>query len=356
MFTQTLRRSAYLLVVFLGILLAYNSSILDALKYRSRSINLQFKQRRFSTSSSSSSSNTTTGGINDIPFKYNVSVAFQPKERDENKFLNEMFKNKKLDSPTGEDNYFIAAKSAHEIAVGVADGVGGWAELGYDSSAISRELCKAIENGYLYGKDAIFSTNPQYLLNEAFETIQKNGVVKVGGTTACLGVFKSDGILNVANLGDSYCGVFRENKLILATKIQTHGFNTPYQLAIIPQEIWDKHTKKENGKKGRFIMDKPMDSDTYEFKLQKNDIIMFATDGVIDNINIQDIEIFLKDNEDLKINEISQKFVDKVYELSIDEEFSSVFSQELSKLTKQFYTGGKEDDITVVFVQVDQNL
>lgn len=340
MFCRPLRRSAYIFIVILGIILAYIST--GAINLKPRSV--KSSSRRFSTSSFSANPSSTGS---DIPYKYNIAVAYQPKERDENKFVNQFFKFKKVDSPTGEDNYFIAQRSQYQVAVGVADGVGGWAELGYDSSAISRELCKAIEKGYLQAKDQDGSSYPQYLLDEAFKTIKKEKIVKVGGTTACLGVFQPDGILRVANLGDSWCGIFRENKLIAETKVQTHGFNTPYQLAIIPKELLEKQDN-------RFIMDKPLDADEYEFKVMQNDIVLFATDGVIDNIDIKDIELFLKDNQDKDLSTISKTFVKEVNKLSVDENFPSVFSQELSKLTGQFYTGGKEDDITVVFVKVDQ--
>lgn len=339
MFSRPLRRGAYIMLVISGIIIAYNSA---AVNLKPRTVK---SSRRFSSSSySASSANSSTGS--DIPYKYNISVAFQPKERDENKFVNQFFKFKKVDSPTGEDNYFIAEKSKDQIAVGVADGVGGWAELGYDSSAISRELCKALENGYL-AAESEEKSYPLDLLNEAFKKIKKDQIVRVGGTTACLGVFQPDGILRVANLGDSWCGIFRENKLIAETKVQTHGFNTPYQLAMIP----DKLLKEKNN---RFIMDQPLDADEYEFQVLKNDIVLFATDGVIDNIDIKDIELFLKDNESTNLPELSKNFVKEVNKLSVDENFPSVFSQELSKLTGQFYTGGKEDDITVVFVKVGQ--
>lgn len=196
MFTRPFRRGTYAFIVLFGIILAY---IIAAINIKPRSIN---RSRRFSSSSySASSANSSTGS--DIPYQYNIAVAYQPKERDENKFVNEFFKFKKVNSPTGEDNYFIAQKSKNEVAVGVADGVGGWAELGYDSSAISRELCKAIESDYLNAKDQEKSSYPTQLLGQAFEKIQKEQIVKVGGTTACLGVFKPEGVLRVANLGDS---------------------------------------------------------------------------------------------------------------------------------------------------------
>ncbi|ONH64946.1 Protein phosphatase 2C 7, mitochondrial [Cyberlindnera fabianii] len=336
MLPRTLKRSTYLLLsLFLG-LVAYK---FQAATHNTTSRLSTPLRRPFSSSSSTQSIQ------HDIPSHYQASVAFQPKSRDENRLMRKHLKMKPLDSPTGEDNYFVANRSGN-LACGVADGVGGWSEMGFDSSAISRELCKAMSEEFEKGKDESLSYDPKYLLDFAFKKIQKDGIVKVGGTTACLGVFSPDYKLKVANLGDSWCGIFRQNKLIAETKIQTHGFNTPYQLAMIPREIHEKNPGS------RFIMDQPSDADVYEFAVEKDDIVMFATDGVIDNIDVKDIELYLSDNENKGLDEVSKTFVNNVAALSKDENFPSVFSQELTKITGQFYSGGKEDDITVVMVKV----
>lgn len=299
------------------------------------------RPRHFSSSTSSSSSSSSSSSLHVDSFPFEASVAFQPKEREENnRMMRRHMKVQRVESPSGEDNYFIA-KAGSKLACGVADGVGGWAELGYDSSAISRELCNSMKESFTKGDHL----SPVQLLNHAFDKIQNEDIVKVGGTTACLGIFEKN-TLKVANLGDSWCGVFRQGSLIAETKVQTHGFNTPYQLAIIPNEI------KTQNKGSRFIMDQPDDADEYEFNVVKDDIVIFATDGVIDNIDVKDIELYLKDNEKTPLEELSSKFVQNVYTLSLDENFPSVFSQELSQLTGQFYSGGKEDDITVVMVKV----
>lgn len=298
--------------------------------------------RKFTSSTSSN-----PPSYPNLSSKYNVAVAFQPKDREEGKLAKEHFKTKPLDSPTGEDNYFVANRQDSSIAVGVADGVGGWSELGFDSSAISRELCKSIAGLYNEGESDRATLNPNYLLDEAFTKVQKEGIVKVGGTTMCLGVFSPSGEVKISNLGDSWAGIFRDHKLIYQTKIQTHAFNTPYQLAIIPDSILNRQEGS------RFIMDKPSQADDYFCKLQKNDLVLFATDGVIDNVDVQDIELFLEDHQADKLEVQAQSFVKEVVKLSKDENFPSVFSQELSKLTGQNYSGGKEDDITVVFVKVN---
>ncbi|KOG99141.1 type 2C protein phosphatase PTC7 [Saccharomyces eubayanus] len=293
------------------------------------------------------SANAQTG-----PFTYKTAVAFQPKDRDDQIYqkLKESIK-----SPTGEDNYFTTSNNIHDIFAGVADGVGGWAEHGYDSSAISRELCKKMgELSTTLAEDSSKETllTPKNIIDAAYAKIKDDKIVKVGGTTAIMAHFPPSGKLQVANLGDSWCGVFRDSKLVFQTEFQTVGFNAPYQLSIIPEKM----LKEAERKGSKYILNTPADADEYTFQLEKNDIVMLATDGVTDNIATDDIELFLKDNSARTRDELqllTQELVKNVVSLSKDPNYPSVFAQEISKLTGRNYSGGKEDDITVVVVRVD---
>lgn len=287
--------------------------------------------------------NSMIGGEGAEGFNYKAVVSFQAKDR-EDPFYKEL---KGKFSATGEDNYFIRKVDSDNIYAGVADGVGGWAEHGYDSSAISRELCSAMSE-FAIGLGA----EPQKLIELGYNKIQKDGTVQVGGTTATVAHFTPEGKLNVANLGDSWCGVFRNDKLAFQTKFQTVGFNAPYQLAIVPEQM-----VKEAARRGSsYIRNQPADADEYSFQLQKGDIVFLATDGVTDNVATEDMELFLQDNHSLiesDLQKTSQDFVDKTVQLSKDPGFPSVFAQEISRLTGKRYTGGKEDDITLVVVKVE---
>lgn len=232
---------------------------------------------------------------------------------------------------------------------------------------MSRELCSSVAQIYdkqssnrkdtQDGKDNI---SAKELLNLAFDDLKINKKVKVGGTTICFGLLDSQSqILEVLNLGDSWCGQFRDFKCIQQTKFQTHGFNTPYQLSIIPESL-----QREAAKQGRkYITDVPNDADVYKFKLEKNDIVVFATDGLTDNVVPEDLEVFLRDQYDsdieknkkpqVDLQKLADKLVEGVKSLSLNPNYPSPFSQELSALTGQRYSGGKQDDITVVVLQVD---
>lgn len=282
---------------------------------------------------------------------FNVAVAFQPKNRTRS---NVFTRNKKPSPaellPSGEDNLFVSAQSKDGyFALGVADGVGGWAEAGYDSSAISRELCHVMKTVFESDESGL-NVTPKSLLTQAFDNIMSSPKVEIGGTTACLGIFAPDRTLKVANLGDSWCGVFRDHKLVEETLFQTHNFNTPYQLAKIPQSILQEAARQ--GKS--YITDTPAKSDEYQWQLQEGDVVLFATDGVTDNVVPQDIEVFLKDKKEknASLTNTAVDLVKEVVKVSKDQDFPSAFAQELSRLTGQRYLGGKEDDVTVILVEV----
>lgn len=297
----------------------------------------------------SASNNYDKSSLTKLNF-YEVALAFQPKNRKELNVFRRKSNAAKLPaqlSPTGEDNLFVSSQSsAGWVAVGVADGVGGWSEAGYDSSAISRELCYSMKTNF----EKTEEKSPKILLKGAFEDVLLSPKVEIGGTTACLGIFSPDMKLRVANLGDSWCGIFRNFKLVEETEFQTHNFNTPYQLAKIPKQVLRQ--AELQGK--RYIIDKPEMSDEYVWELQKDDIVIFATDGVTDNIIPQDIELFLKDQDLLgsSLAQVSSKLVQEVVKVSKDPNFPSAFAQELSRITGQKYLGGKEDDVTLVMVKV----
>lgn len=282
---------------------------------------------------------------------YNVAVAFQAKNRKESNVFRQKEKASPAELlPSGEDNLFVSKQDKDGyLALGVADGVGGWSEAGFDSSAISRELCYIMKTKFEASQEKAKLT-PKNLLEDAFAKVLESPQVEIGGTTACLGILTPEKKLHIANLGDSWCGLFRDYKLIKETQFQTHNFNTPFQLAKIPKQILRQ--AELQGK--RYIIDSPDMCDQYIWELKKDDLIIFATDGVTDNVIPQDIEIFLKDHEgnNKPMEEVSSKFVQEVVKVSKDPNFPSAFAQELSRITGQRYLGGKEDDITVVMVKV----
>lgn len=90
------------------------------------------------------------------------------------------------------------------MAIGLADGVGGWQDSGVDPSDFSHGLC-----GYMAGEAYEFDgqagklPRPMDLLQTAYDTVIANPRILAGGSTAIAAVLDGKGGMDVANLGDS---------------------------------------------------------------------------------------------------------------------------------------------------------
>eukprot|EP00659_Diplonema_papillatum_P000142 gene142-224_t len=164
-------------------------------------------------------------------------------------------------------------------SIGVADGVGGWAECGVDAGVIARGLmsnCKLLSSRkYIL---------PQWLLAEAYWKVKYGQEVVAGSTTACLAALrevrheqtsKSGQMIFTCNLGDSGWVLLRDHKVIKSSDPLRQSWNVaPPQLAVIPASM-----------KGRgYIESEPYDAVNEGFTVFPNDIIVLATDGLWDNI------------------------------------------------------------------------
>jgi protein phosphatase PTC7 len=99
-----------------------------------------------------------------------------------------------------------------------------------------------------------------------------------GGTTVCVGIAKEDGSLEVANLGDSGFVQLRLNTIHNYSQDQMLMIGIPYQLTIIPQKM-----------KNAYIHNFPKDASVTKHSLQHGDVLVFATDGVWDNLSKEDV-------------------------------------------------------------------
>lgn len=126
---------------------------------------------------------------------------------------------------------------------------------------------------------------PQGLIQRGYDDIVSSRSVKGGGTTACVCIARADGVLDVANLGDSGFVLLRLNAVHASSEPQTHAFNTPYQLSIIPERM-----RLTNAAFGVVQFDdKPADAAVTSHALRHGDVLVVATDGVWDNLSSQDV-------------------------------------------------------------------
>lgn len=192
--------------------------------------------------------------------------------------------------PTPRDKPHSDAAAAADadseaVAFAVADGVGGWTESRVDPADFSHGLCAYMAQSALSWTQPANELRPKNLLQAGYDAIVADPAVKAGGSTASVGIALPDGRVELANLGDSGSVLLRRAAVHTYSTPQTHGFNTPYQLSIIPPRM----RAQANIFGGAFLEDFPRDAAVTNVTMQHGDVLMLASDGVFDNLNNQDI-------------------------------------------------------------------
>ena len=151
--------------------------------------------------------------------------------------------------------------------VAVADGVGGWIEMGVDPALFSKELCRHLWDEFIISK----TLNLKQLLDKAVLKTKS-----VGSSTFVMAGLDPDaqGVLNTLNLGDSGYIIARKQDLditlLYRSPEQLYGFNFPYQCGT-DCDLPSKH------------------SDNRTHILQDRDFLILASDGVFDNLFDEEI-------------------------------------------------------------------
>ncbi|KTW29343.1 hypothetical protein T552_01298 [Pneumocystis carinii B80] len=275
---------------------------------------------------------------------------------------------------TSQDSFFISntkeIKGKKETAIGIFDGVGGWQSFSIDvkrfSWGLSDRIVKIYENEVLRGDTVVDS------LRKGFKEVLLDKNIIGGGTTVCLGQFYYDkGNIRVLNLGDSGYSIYRYGKLFFKSKIQSHFFNAPFQLSKIPLNDLEHN---RNGEK-TYIKNEIHDADIYNHDLKHGDVILFATDGVLDNLFFENIQtiitetlinagIWLKSGQNISpyigeiskdqlllATQVSKHIVTFAKKNAQNTKIDTPFSNEARK-HRFFYQGGKPDDITALVLMV----
>lgn len=224
-------------------------------------------------------------------------------------------------SKGGEDALFISADSR---ALGIADGVGGWADKGIDPSLYSRTLMSEAKFAY----DQLFLREPVSIL----ESATKKANTVHGSSTACIVLVEDRGqqvYMRSANIGDSGFMVIRNGNIVYRSKEQQFSFNFPYQLGATTRAT-------------------PRHADIYDFELLEGDIILLATDGLYDNLFPEDIlSIILKN----PLSSVADELARKAFDVSKSTTAETPFSVN-SIINGCNYPGGKMDDISIIVAQV----
>lgn len=232
-------------------------------------------------------------------FTYGIAASFTAKDRRYNPETNVFNfnpynhikarrKDKRTRPDSGQDAFFISrVGESSDVAFGVADGVGGWIDSGVDPADFAHGFCDYMAHAaYTYQpKRDVPPYNARSLMQRGYEDICRDESVPAGGSTACVAIARGDGTLEVANLGDSGFVQLRLNAIHNYSEPQTHAFNTPYQLSIVPEKV----LKQAAAFGGTQLCDFPKDANVSQHLLRHGDVLVFASDGVWDNLSSQDL-------------------------------------------------------------------
>ncbi|KZT51330.1 hypothetical protein CALCODRAFT_144287 [Calocera cornea HHB12733] len=237
----------------------------------------------------------------------------------------------------GEDFVFVQPMRGQSgIALGIADGVGGWSASGVDPSLFSQSMMyhSSVAAGQAWAfppdvdmpsdpdSDADAGTDagspgkrevllkgegwearevlgatragegggqaeaeqeqeqeigPREILQRGYDAVLADADVEMGASTACvLTLNAKTGKLRAANLGDSGFLVLRGPSIQHIQRAQTHYFNCPKQLSKYPKQAFKKVSTLK--------LDSPADADEWECTLRHGDVVLLYTDGMSDNI------------------------------------------------------------------------
>ncbi|KAI9222640.1 hypothetical protein BC828DRAFT_377911 [Blastocladiella britannica] len=223
----------------------------------------------------------------------------------------------------GEDAFFLVHRNDQAV-FGVADGVGGWADLGVDPALFAWELmrnCRRAAADALVPPPPISLSDrpsvddaappmpptipdPRVILDEAYQRLLREGKVTAGSATAAVLAFDMrTGRLRTANLGDSGYLIVRADpepgqpsiesaggggrsssssstpalRAVYRSPEQQHYFNAPFQLSVSPPHI-----------RGN-LSDSPQQAQVSDHQLRPGDVVIVATDGLFDNAFTRDI-------------------------------------------------------------------
>lgn len=286
-------------------------------------------------------------------------------------------------SKTGEDGFYITRNG---LSLGVADGVGGWAEQGVDPSIFTRKFMRfALQDAEALTAASATADNKKYtsgaIMHSAFDKVMQEKLL--GSCAALFATLENNAptavpacatsessplsltkrnkrlgdaptgpfaTLNVACIGDCGVAVVRAGMgVVFASREQQRSFNFPYQL----------------GPEG----DTPAAALLSDFCVAHGDIVILGSDGVFDNVyaemlapivlnewrkSVKDPKqknVTIDSLPPLNCSAVAENIAKLAYQGGKDREHLSPFSLR-AKMVNVAYEGGKPDDITVLVAQV----
>ena len=233
----------------------------------------------------------------------------------------------------GEDAFAVSYRSMDATyLIGVSDGVGSWlSKRGISAGPFANDLMMHSERVFYGG-----ITSAMEILEDAYEMTDN-----VGSATAILGVLnpKSWGYrVEIVYLGDSSFLVIRDGNIVLQPVEQEVAFNRPFQLGKLAG--------------GLTYAQEPSDAEKFGFNMGEDELIIFGTDGLFDNLFESDILKIVYEDPDARSSEIAHTLASAAIERggSADTSPFEVNSEKHGYAHK----GGKIDDTTVIVVKKER--
>ncbi|KAL3809917.1 hypothetical protein ACHAXA_005331, partial [Cyclostephanos tholiformis] len=278
------------------------------------------------------------------------------------------------------------------LYMGVADGVGSWREYNVDPREFSHRLMAECENvlseastqcSVVGGEADCSMISPAELMAQAYKRTKEANVI--GSTTVCVALFDSvRHQLHFSNIGDSGIIVLRhidsdvastlqrgstDLSIAFVSQQQLKSFNHPFQMGWTGEEIVEKNSSFRQAS----------DSCTSSVHILRGDIIIMATDGLFDNVDVDDITKIaqqwehesgfidgggigsrnkrwssgnsLTDLSARSVSKLAERLCRKARENSLDNTTDSPFAL-LAKENDIMWSGGMPDDCTVLAMHV----
>lgn len=257
----------------------------------------------------------------------------------------------------GEDSYF-----ARVDGVCVADGVGGWSRSGKgpgDPGRWARLLthyCEEEVARWWAGADEYLTDpgdwkrsfarekqrrplDPVEIMQRGYEKCLSCAAAEgIYGSSTCLLALLHHSTLLVANLGDCSLLVVRRGEVVFRTSEMQHAFNFPLQL-------------------GTHSRDEPMkDAKRYDIGVEKEDVVIVGSDGLMDNLFDEDIletlSEFAPPNQPSNLppfspQAVSEALCNRARDISETTTATTPFMMRAIEEGIDF-VGGKRDDISVL--------
>ncbi|TNV76304.1 hypothetical protein FGO68_gene11534 [Halteria grandinella] len=236
----------------------------------------------------------------------------------------------------GEDAYVLS-----DTFIAVADGVGGWNDVGVDPALFSKELCLNLWEEYIKRRatQSFFTLDLKSIFVETVKRTKNKG----SSTMVIAGLDpQAQGVVKTLNLGDSGYLIARKDEhgkyqQIYRSPEQLYGYDFPFQCGT--------------------NCDLPYDSDCRMHIVQDRDIFLLASDGIFDNLYDKDILDCLTSSDlksyltDFDAENVATCVAKKAEKVSTDPLYDSPYAKHARDYNKS-EPGGKVDDITVIVAQV----